>query len=381
MFTLETIKRNDPRSIIADDPLWPEVIKHGYRLDDPETDYKELIDLSMAYLQHKIPATDPAEIERIRGELCALPHADEFFHDPIFWPRLAEALKDPGVSRMFHEEVTDGLHSEFLAPSYALMPSAVTLEMPFLHCINLQLEMAEVTDADPYHRIALVEEGYQYTRIRTATTAKLLTDLIRKKPHGFKAVILNCGQLLEFRYFPELREAIMASDARIYCNDTDGLLDLAKLIPDPNYRWHFTLTVASNLEVLENWQNGEVDIVASLGHAIYTYKFNANEKALEKRFKCDYLKKLIALSLGILEKSGIFLFDLQPGSLEWQKLILSLTWLRNSGMRIALPPPDDMFGLFVVLCGAFQRNLTAYDVPVQAARGPEVAGHYMVFTN
>ena len=378
MFSYKIVKRGDPECIVAKDPRWGEVARHHYRLDDPEYDYAELAGLSMSYLQGKLPATADWRIERIKRELRKLPHADEFFQEPIFWPRLAEALKDPGVNRMFQEEVTDGLHSEFLAPSYALMPSAVTLEMPFQRCLNLRLKMAEVTPFDPYHRISLVEQGYQYTRIRTATTAKILTELVAEySDKGFRAVMLNCGRLLEFRYFPELKEAILDSDAMFYCNDTDQNLNLADLIPDSEYQKHFVFDNASNTEMLARWYEQEADLVASLGHGIYAYTFNPEAQTPDKMFEYHYLKTvLIDGAMEALKDGGLFLFDLQPVSLEWQKLLLSLTWLRDSGMTVALPPLEKLQEFMEILLKPF-RDVEAHEVLVQGAKAPELAGYYI----
>ena len=235
---LQIIDYGSFRNIVAKDPRWHLVREQGYRLDNPEFDYKELIDLSLRFANGGIAETPYWRIQRIRRALEELPHVEEFFAHPQFWPKLAKALKDPGVNRMFQEEVTDGLHSEFLAPSYALMPSAITLMMPFQKCINLRLEMADVTPADPYHRISLVEQGYQYTRVRTSTTAEVLVKMLISGTLR-KALVLNCGCLLEFLFFPELRKAIMDSNATFYVNDTDPKLKLEELIPEEDNRKHF----------------------------------------------------------------------------------------------------------------------------------------------
>ena len=367
-------------SVVAPDPKWHEVLAHHYRLDDPEYDYQELIELSTKYLKDNKP-TAWWRIERIRRALDRLPHSPRFFREENYWPRLEKALLDPGVNRMFQEEVTDGLHSEFLAPSYALMPSAVTLEMPFQHCINLKLEMAEVTDKDPYHRISLVEEGYQYTRIRTATTAELLTRLIRSGDVQI-AVVLNCGRMLEFRYFPELKEAILRSNVVIYANDTDPSLKLEELIPDEEYRKHFKFRHATNSEVLDALPKDYADIVVSMGHAIYSYTFNKDGKNLDEMFSYGYLKEdLIGSSLRVLRPRKKFLFDLQPISLEWQKLLLSLSWLRGKGMNIALPP-QSLLILFMdtLFADCPAENVTAYEVGVRADRGIDIAGYYITVT-
>lgn len=380
MFNYKIITRDDKKSIVAEDPRWEEVNLHHYRLDDPEYDYAELASLSMAYLKNQLPPTADWRIERIEKSLRALPHADEFFMTPIFWPRLAEALKDPGVNRMFQEEVTDGIHSEFLAPSYVLMPAAVTLEMPFQHCINLQLKMAEVTPKDPYHRISLVEQGYQYTRIRTATTAKFLTEMLEKGELK-KALILNCGRLLEFRYFTELKEAILKSDAKFYVNDTDTSLKLEELIPDPIYREHFVYENATNADVLAKHFGGEFDAVVSMGYAVYSYQFNPEAKTLDKMFDYHYLSSvLIDGALNTLRLGGRFLFDLQPVSLEWQKLLLSLSWLRDANMQIALPPLPALQEFMETLFRPLPKMVDAHEVLVQGAKKAELAGYYIVIT-
>lgn len=367
-------------SIIAPDPRWEEVVKHHYRLDDPEYDYQELIELSLRYLKDNKPTAD-WRIKRVKDALMKLPHTPRFFREPQFWPRLEEALHDPGVNRMFQEEVTDGLHSEFLASSYVLMPSAVTLEMPFQHCINLTLEMAEVTPSDPYHRISLVEEGYQYTRVRTATTVEVLIRALRQKDLH-KVLVMNCGRLLEFRYFPELQDLILRSDAVFYLNDTDSTLSLEELIPDPEYRKHFRFATMTNSATLQSLPDESVDMAISMGHAIYSYSYNPNGATLHDMFSYGYLSNdIVKNSLRVLKPGRKLMFDLQPMSLEWQKLLLSLTWLRDKGMNIALPQETQLVMFMELLLSEHSfDSARAYAVAVKSEKRLDTAGFYIVIT-
>ena len=340
----------------------------------------ELIRLSYPYVTGKDPTPTPEwRIQRVKNELMKLPHSPEF--EQKYWPMVEKALHDPGTNRMFQEEVTDGLHSEFLAPSVALMPASVTLEMPFQRCINMQMQMAEVTPEDPFHRVTLVEQGYQYTRVRTATTANFILKMLREGKLK-NALILNCGRLLEFRYFPELEAEILQSNATFHVNDTDPTIDMEELFPNPEYRRHFHFYCERNDQVLKFFRDKAFELVVSMGHAIYSYSFNDAEKNFKDKFKFDYLRNVVIdESLRIIRKDGLFLCDIQPNSLEWQKLLLSLSWKRLEGMNIALPPHDTLVEFVqTLLMRGLESQTTMYQVPVKKDGGEDVAGYYIAVT-
>ena len=89
--------------------------------------------------------------------------------------------------------------------------------------------------------------------------------------------------------------------------------------------------------------------------------------------------KLIGEALRTLKLGRQFLFDLQPNSLEWQKLLLSLAWKRLEGMNIALPPRYVLVD-FIEDVLLQDLNACAYDVEVKEEKGSVVAGYYITVT-
>ncbi|MBQ6393987.1 hypothetical protein IJH74_01970 [Candidatus Saccharibacteria bacterium] len=249
------------------------------------------------------------DIKKLKSEFMKMEPSEEFMK--TLWPRFEKMLENPALIDLVY--FAGGEKSRFLIPMLATLPTATSLEMAFLHGLDIDMQITEVPETDPYYDTARREELFKYIRMRSAWSAGVVSE---KRPK--KLLYLGCGRMFSTRYIHQLSGEQLA-----VCTDTDTSITAENLFPDGQERAHYQVYHIPNEEIFKQEGMDEFEFVEMMGQMIY--RFTEED--------CAELKSYVEEVFEHMAPNADFVFDVNCQHPDWEKLLLPIAFARG-GLRI-----------------------------------------------